>query len=127
MPHQNIEYQELIKTIYEILKESEKTYRNYLEGGKTFRYAKILKQNNSQLINLLKENRFLLNSSQQKDADELLFHFNTWLEKWNKLATKINPADDDIFVFANEVTFPKHAAQNLESAYHNLKNLKTES
>lgn len=122
MPQKNKKYKELLTAIYEILQKSEQAYRNYLEEIKTFRYAKKLKKYNCQIINLLTENKYLLSPTLQKDADDLLFHYNTWLVKWNELAAETNPADEDIFVFSNEVTFPREAAQNLEAAYKKLKN-----
>jgi hypothetical protein len=56
----------------------------------------------------------------QKDIQFLITHYTEWSLKWEKLAAEKEHQPDDIFVFANDVTFPKQAAQNLEEAFKKL-------
>jgi len=114
--------QQLLANVCENLKESEKAYKKYLADGMTFRYAKELKKYNTRIIDLLTENKLLLPFLLQQDADKLLYHYNTWLKKWNDLAEEIKPKDDEMFAYPNEVTFPRDAAKNFESAFHKSDN-----
>lgn len=114
-------YEELITALHDSIEASGIAYRNYISGGKTFRFAQELKKHNDRITRLINENNQLLSPSLKKDAAELLHHYDVWTEKWIQLAKVMNPAPDDIFVFANEVTFPKQAAVHIEEEYKKLK------
>lgn len=114
-------FEELITSLHDSIEDSGIAYRNYINGGKTFRFAQELKKHNDKITQLINENNQLLSPSLKKDAAELLHHYNVWTEKWIQLATAMNPAPDDVFVFANEVTFPKQAAVDIEEEYKKFK------
>lgn len=116
-------YGKLITLLHESIEASGIAYRNYISGGKTFRFAEELKRYNDKITLLIKENSQLLSPPLQEDAAVLLHHYNVWTEKWIQLAEAINPGPDDIFVFANEVTFPKQAAIHIEEEYRKIKAL----
>ena len=109
-----------LKTLMIILNQSTLPYRNYLAGGKTFRFAQQLKLHNSKALKLLIENKHLMPEDLQEDIQSLITHYTEWSQKWEKLAAEKEHQPDDVFVFANDVTFPKQAAQNLEAAYKKL-------
>ena len=111
---------ELLRTVCKNLEASKKAYTDYLVNGKTFRFAQELKKYNDWIMELLLSGTNLLSPSLQQDAAVLLVHYTAWTEKWNKLAEDINPQPDDEFVFANDITFPKLAAQNIEMVFKNL-------
>jgi hypothetical protein len=120
MYQENFKLQKLLAEVVKNLKESEKTYKEYISNGKTFRYAKELKKYNNLIIELLSEDKNLLPLVLQQDAEKLLHHYNTWMKKWIELEELMNPDNEDLFAFPNEVTFPREAAKNIESAYQKL-------
>ena len=111
---------ELLRTVCKNLEASKKAYTDYLVNGKTFRFAQELKKYNTRIMELLSAKQGLLSSSLQQDAATLLAHYTSWIEKWNTLAAEMNPQPDDVFVFVNDITFPKLAAQNIEMVHKNL-------
>ncbi len=117
---QKDEQNALLKELLGQLESSKLAYQQYLAGGKTFRFAQELKKYNSAIMLLLHKKGPLLAEALQPDAAALLFHYHAWTTKWEELAAATNPQPDDVFVFENEVTFPRQAAGNLEAAYLNL-------
>ncbi|MBK9939193.1 MAG: hypothetical protein IPP02_12580 [Chitinophagaceae bacterium] len=61
---------------------------------------------NSNALKLLIENQQLLPEELQKDAQSLITHYTEWSQKWENLAAEKEHQPDDVFVFANDVTFP---------------------
>ncbi|MBL7746176.1 MAG: hypothetical protein JNM19_02005 [Chitinophagaceae bacterium] len=110
----------LLKELLDQLESSKLAYQQYLAGGKTFRFAQELKKYNSAIMLLLQTKGHLLSDALQQDAAALLFHYHAWTTKWEQLAAAIHPQPDDLFVFENDVTFPRQAAGNLEAVYLNL-------
>lgn len=92
-------------------------YKAYLAAGKTYRFAKILKENNGKGLYLLTTNKHLLPDHLQQDAAALIHHFQVWTAKWEELEAALQPEPDDEFIFPNTVTFPRNAAQRLENWY----------
>lgn len=105
------------------LKRSETAYIEYLQGGKTFMFAKILRLYNKKIRKLLLGKGYLLPESLQKDALSLISHYDIWIQKWNELKMHLDPSPGDEFTFPNKYTFPKEAATNLEKEYYRLKTL----
>lgn len=110
-------YEELITLLHESIEASGVAYKNYIAGGKTFRFAQELKKQNDKITQLINGNSQILSPALQQDTTALLHHYNVWTEKWIKLAANIKPEQDDIFVFENNVTFPKQAAINIKEEY----------
>jgi hypothetical protein len=108
---------EFLKELITILNQSSIAYRQYLDGGKTFRIAQQLKLHNSAALKLLTDHKQLLSENLQKDAQSLITHYSEWSEKWEKLAAEKKHQPGDVFSFANDITFPRQAAHNLEKAY----------
>jgi ribonucleotide monophosphatase NagD (HAD superfamily) len=105
------------------LNRSAMAYKEYIESGKKFLYARILKIYNSNIRTLLLEKGHLLADELQKDALALIAHYDVWTEKWNDHKEKLQPASDDEFAFPNDATFPREAARRLEAEYQRLKQL----
>jgi hypothetical protein len=112
---------ELTGRLYMNLERSKTAYKEYLQGGKTYMFARILKIYNEKIRELLLEEGYLLSDSLQKDGLALISHYDIWLQKWNDLEKKLNPGPYDEFVFPNEFVFPKEAANNLEREYLRIK------
>jgi hypothetical protein len=92
-------------------------YRTYISDGKTFRNACLLKTNNERALALLSNHSAILPDVYQSDAIALANHYSTWKSKWEKLAAQTNPGPDDVFVFPNDITFPRDSAQRLKDLY----------
>ena len=96
-------------------------YRTYISEGKTFRNASLLKINNEQALALLSNHSAILPDIYQPDVIALADHYSTWKSKWEQLAAQTNPGPDDVFVFPNDITFPRESAVRLEKYYASLK------
>jgi hypothetical protein len=114
------EFRSLLQSVILHWEQSTKTYNEYMENGKKFRYAEILKQHNTAVNNLLAENIAVIPAEYIKDVEAVLDHYTIWFAKWEDLSNKLNPLPDDEFVFQNDHRFPKAAAQKLESAFQDL-------
>jgi hypothetical protein len=120
---QLIQQKELLAQLCRDLDASADAYRQYLAGGKTFRYAMELKKYNQRISGLLVQLMEHLSPALQTDAKALLHHYEVWTARWEQLAHDLKPGPDDVFVFANEVTFPRQSAHNLEREYERIKEL----
>jgi hypothetical protein len=105
------------------LNRSAMAYKEYIESGKQFLYARILKIYNTNIRELLLQKGHLLSDELQKDALALIAHYDVWTEKWNDHKEKIHPASDNEFAFPNDATFPREAAHRLEAEYQRLKQM----
>jgi hypothetical protein len=110
----------LLSELKKILNQSTFSYQNYLNAGKTFQYAQELKLYNSKALELLRENKLLMPIELQEDIQSLITHYTEWSQKWEQLAAEKDFQPDDEFVFANDITFPKQAAKNLEAAFQHV-------
>ena len=102
-------------------KRSKIAYDNYLKDGKKYIYARVLKECNEQIRDILLENSFLLSGKLIGNALELIAHYDIWIEKWNDLERDTTPDLNDEFVFKNEFVFPKEAEKKLMSEFQKLK------
>jgi hypothetical protein len=103
------------------IKRAEIAYANYMMDGKKFIYAKILKNCNEKINELLIENSYMLSQHLIDDCLKLICHFDIWTEKWNNLEKTLKPALEDEFIFENKFTFPKDAAKNIENEFVKMK------
>lgn len=111
---------EILKELVELFNRSTLAYRQYLTAGKTFQFAQELKLHNSKALQLLINNKQSMPEELQKDIQSMITHYTEWSQKWEKLAAEKEHQPDDEFVFANAITFPRQAAQNLEAAYKKM-------
>lgn len=114
---ENNEFRSLLESVVHHWHQSTKAYKEYMENGKKFRYAEMLKVYNLAVKNLLTENTTVIPRDFEKDVEAIVEHYTIWSAKWDDLKSKLNPAPDDEFVFENEHRFPKVAAQKLEAAF----------
>jgi hypothetical protein len=98
------------------------TYKEYIDNGNKFIYARILKESNTNIRNNLLKNSFLLSEELQEDALALISHYDIWIEKWSDLYLKnTNLKLDDVFIFQNKHTFPKQSELNLLNKFKKIK------
>ena len=105
-----------------LLLETEKTYKDYHENGKTFKYAKILRCQNTKLLHLLEHEIELLEDNQQVKVRELMEHLNVWNKIWDKEYREKNPQRNDIFYFHNSNNFPRKTVNSLMEYKAKLEN-----
>lgn len=74
--------------LYIHLKNAEQSYRLYLENGRKFLFAKMLKSSNDAILLLLGKYAYLLNDSLFRDSQQLTLHLSIWKEKWEELEKK---------------------------------------
>lgn len=98
------------------LDRGELAYRSYLDGGRTFFWARVLRENNDGVRRLLLTHTHRLPDDLRADALALLHHLDVWSAQWDQLATEAAPAPDDTFVFQTRVRFPAEAVQRLRDA-----------
>lgn len=115
-----MELEAFLKELIQTFTHSSNAYLEYMNAGKTFQFARQLKQHNSKALALLTENKSLLTTDLRKDAEALITHYTEWSQKWEKLDAEKEHQPDDVFAFANDVTFPRQAAKNIEAACKEL-------
>lgn len=112
----NNEFRSLLQSVVSHWQQSAKAYAEYMENGKKFRYAEMLKVHNTAVKKLLTDNINIIPDDFKKDAEAIIEHYDIWTTKWDALKTELNPGADDEFFFENEHRFPKAAAQRMEAA-----------
>ena len=113
---ENNEFRSLLQSVVLHWQLSAEAYTEYMENGKKFRHAEMLKLHNTAAKNLLINNIAVIPDRFKKDAGKIIEHYSVWSAKWDELKSKLDPAPDDEFVFENDHHFPKSAAKKLEAA-----------
>lgn len=104
-----------------LLKRGDMAYKGYMANGKTFLYAKVLKDNNERIRELILEKSHLLPIDYQPCAIDLAAHIDIWHVLWENLDKKKAHALTDEFVFENSATFPRESVATLVELYLDLK------
>lgn len=112
---------EFLGPLIVLLDRGNATYQRYMANGKAFLYAKILKDNNARIRQVVIEKSYLLPLDHQPHVIELLTHIDVWYERWEALDAKKAHALSDEFAFENEVTFPRASVDALRRLYVTLK------
>lgn len=113
--------QELLGPLDTLLKRGEIAYKNYMSNGMRFLYAKIIKENNMRVRELILRNSHLLPPEQHSNAIELVAHIDIWCVLWNELSESKKHRLDDEFAFENSATFPKKSVDSLLAYYQKLR------
>jgi len=95
-------------------------YANYLEHGSRFLHAKILKNNNNNILDVLSKVYAFCPSDIQEDVLRLSYHLDVWKSQWCCLERELNPGVDDKFVFHSAVRYPKDAEKNIVNFFKGL-------
>ena len=103
--------------LHTLLQRGHITYKNYLSNKKIFLYAKILKDNNDGIRQLILTHCHILPAEQQVNAIQLVSHIDAWSCLWEDLYERLTPKPSDVFTFENDNTFPTKAADALISYY----------
>jgi hypothetical protein len=110
---QEILNSELLGLLSMHFKRGEAAYQNFHADGRQFLFAKILRDNNREIRNLILTKGYLLPLEQQQNAIDLVAHLDVWLELWEQLAaTKVHRPEDK-FSFES-CKYPQEAATALK-------------
>ena len=97
----------LNKELLELLRNSKKTYDNYIMSGKTFLYAKKLRLVNQEILNLIKKLNFKKDNELKNPSIDLKKHIEDWVIIWDREKLIRNPEDNDVFIFTGYRKYPK--------------------
>ena len=95
------------KELLQLLDISKKTYKKYINNGKTFYYAKELKVINIEILRLIRNQNYKDNIKLQKVILHLREHLQEWILIWKEKKIAENPKDNDLFVFDGYKKYPK--------------------
>jgi len=108
---------EFLGPLHTLFRRSRQAYDGYRAHGQSFLFARIIKECNEAIRDLLLRHAHRLPGPLQDDALALIGHYDVWTVSWNDLRDRINPGLDQAFVFETLVGFPKEAERRLESYY----------
>lgn len=111
---------EVVDFLAVVMTQLEKThvvYKKYIESGKIFLYANILKKINDELRDLLVNKGHLLPVEQSKNALALIHHIDVWSVIWDDAFSLFKPTDLSVFAFKNDVNFPTKEVESLIDFY----------
>ncbi|GAA4003227.1 hypothetical protein GCM10022408_13440 [Hymenobacter fastidiosus] len=112
---------ELLGPINILLSRTEKAFKR-LGPHNTFVEARILKESNEKIRDLLLQKSHLTPASLSGDALALIEHFDRYLEEFEKLRGGQAPAAEAPFVFVGPAgfPFPRQAADNFQAEYQSM-------
>ncbi|MCP5076071.1 MAG: hypothetical protein GY947_22605 [Rhodobacteraceae bacterium] len=87
----------------------EDTYALYHANQKTFLFAKILRNQNEEIRQLLANNGAGVDDDMKLEIVKLLQHLNVWCEIWDYECSTQAPELHQEFSFENSLVFPKAA------------------
>ena len=93
--------------LIQLLKNSKKTYDDYMHNGKTFLYAKHLRFLNEQILILIKKMHVEKNGKLEKALFALKEHIEEWIIIWDKEQLIQKPENNDAFIFTVYKKYPK--------------------
>ncbi|GGG04066.1 hypothetical protein GCM10011344_00550 [Dokdonia pacifica] len=113
---------ELLGQIYMQFNRTKRAFDRYQDTN-VYLEAKVLKDGNEKIRNLLLEKAHLIPLELTDDASQLIEHYDVWLEEFNKHRNDENPNLDQKFIFAGPkgYIFPRVAEQNFKKKYHELR------
>jgi hypothetical protein len=102
-----------LKSMQELLNQTESNYRAYLNSGKIFLYARILRETNANLRTCIAANLPLLPEEHRGYALRLIYHLDVWTALWEEAFEQAKPEPNSVFSFENSVNFPQEAVAHL--------------
>ena len=102
------------------LERGQRAYETYCERGRTFFFARLLRQNNESIRKGIIERGHYLPFGIQPHAAALLHHIDVWSAQWDALAERVDPGPDDEFVFASAVPFPRSDVDAMMAYYRDI-------
>ncbi len=112
---------ELLGPINMLLNRTDGAFRRLTANNK-FVEAKILKESNEKIRDLLLQKSHLLPSELTDDANKLVVHYDRYLEEFEKIRGGQNPDLEAPFVFVGPqgFPFPKKSAVKFQEKYNEM-------
>jgi hypothetical protein len=109
---------ELLGPVYIQLDRTERAFRRY-SGQNLFLEAKVLREGNLAVRDLLLAKADLIPPDLLKDAGELIEHYDRWAEEFERVRAAEKPDLDTPFVFVGPqgYPFPRPAADRFQQAF----------
>jgi hypothetical protein len=114
---------ELLGPIYLQFNRTKRAFHRYTATS-LYLEAKVLKDGNEKIRNLLLEKAYLIPTELIEDADTLIEHYDVWLEEFNKQRESENPNLEQQFIFVGPkgFRFPDNSEDKFKAKYHDLWN-----
>lgn len=111
----------LLGPVNMLLYRTEIAFRR-LQAHNTFVEAKILKESNEKIRDLLLQQSHLIPAVLQEDANQLLTHYDRYLEEFERLRGADAVPSDEPFVFVGPkgFPFPRASADKFQAYYREL-------
>lgn len=92
------------------------------DGTNGYLETKVLKDGNEKIKNLILEKSYLIPLDLMDDANQLVTHYDVWLEEFSKFRETENPVEIKKFIFAgpNGFPFPRKAEKKFKEKYTEL-------
>lgn len=112
---------ELLAPLNMQLSRTERAFRRYAAGN-LYLEARILKEGNEAIRNLLIEKGYLIPLELLPDADRLVEHYDIWLEEFARVRDTAQPDLHTPFVFVGPqgYPFPRASADKFQQTYQRL-------
>jgi len=112
---------ELLGPLYMQFCRTYDAFRRY-NAGNLYLEAKILREGNQKIRDLLLEKTYLIPIDLQEDARKLVEHYDIWLEEFDKLRGDSHKDLSEKFVFVGPkgYPFPKEAEKRLKDRYNQI-------
>lgn len=112
---------QLLGPVNMLLSRTEIAFKR-LTAHNTFLEAKILKESNETIRDLLLQRSHLIPAALQEDASQLLAHYDRYLEEFDRVRQGNTPANDEPFVFVGPkgFPFPRTSADRFQAYYREL-------
>ncbi len=112
---------ELLGPINMLLNRTERAFRRLTANNK-FVEAKILKESNEKIRDLLLQKSHLIPSELIDDANQLVEHYDRYLEEFEKIRGGQNPDLEEPFVFVGPqgFPFPRESADKFQEKYKEM-------
>ena len=114
---------ELLGPVNILLNRTVRAFNRY-NANNIYLEAKVLKEGNETIRNLLLEKSYLIPNELLMEADNLIEHYDRWLEEYDKVRNTTNPDLKTPFVFVGTkgFPFPKISADKFQLVYNKIWN-----
>ncbi|EFK96875.1 hypothetical protein LDC_1079 [sediment metagenome] len=114
---------ELLGQIYMQFSRTKRAFQRY-SATNLYLEAKVIKEGNEKIRNLLLEKAYLIPSELLEDANLLIEHYDVWLEEFYKQRDSEKPNLEQKFIFVGPkgFKFPEKAEENFKNKYHQIWN-----
>jgi len=97
--------------------ECHRAYQDYMAGGKTLGFARVIKQRNVDVLASAIDAMEAADGAQRDDLEALVRHVKSWTAQWDEFYdSRDNWSDADAFVFQTRVPFPRTEMDRLFGA-----------